>query len=96
MFNKDKLSRYIVMCFSKCLVQGGPYCFCILWTARMYAKNNKGTNKIVVGIHLVYRDILSKSINFKKSRLLQSKKLNWKFMWFLPQNWTYDFEAVWG
>ena len=41
-----------------------------------YVKNNKGTKKIVVGIHLVYRDILSKSINSKKYRFLHSKKLN--------------------
>ena len=41
-----------------------------------YAKNNKGTNKIVVGIHLVYRDISPKIINFNKYKFLHSKKLN--------------------
>ena len=59
-----------------------------------YDKNNARTKKIAVDLFSVYRDISSKTNNFKISKFLLSKKLNLKLGSILAQTSTYNSEAV--
>ena len=59
-----------------------------------YDKNNVCTKKIVVDLFSVYRDISSKTNNFKISKFLLGKKLNLKLGSILAPNSTYNFEGV--
>ena len=59
-----------------------------------YDKYTVFTKKIVVDLFSVHRDISFYNNKLEKNDSLYSKNLNWKFWGFLPQNPTYNFEAV--
>ena len=65
-----------------------------LWGS--YDKYTVFTEKIVVDLFSLHRDISFYNNKLEKNDCLYSKNLNWKFWGFLPQNPTYNFEAVWG
>ena len=59
-----------------------------------YDKYTVCTEKIVVDLFSVHMEILFDGNRSEKNNCLYSKNLNWKFWGFLPQNPTYNFEAV--
>ena len=63
-----------------------------LWGS--YDKYTVFTEKIVVDLFSLHRDISFYNNKLEKNDCLYSKNLNWKFWGFLPQNPTYNFEAV--
>ena len=63
-------------------LQGGPYCFFILWTAP--------TTKIIYAQKELWQ------INVQYIEAFHPKKLNWKLVQFSPQNSTNYFEVIWG
>ena len=61
-----------------------------------YNKYTMRTEKIVVDFFSVHRDISFHNNKLEKITVHTVKIWIGNLMWFLPQNSTYNFEAVWG
>ena len=61
-----------------------------------YDKYTVCTKKIIVNFFSIYRDILFYNNKLGKIAVHTVKIWIGNLMWFLPQNSTYNFEAVWG